>query len=222
MAKQKFVGQYHKRTYKTKPGIKDGRSSRAQARRLAKGAYECIAKINKEIINKAKKMKIYPDGMDPDEPVETATPGEMLNKAVVVGSSVGAEVGKGLSHARSNKVLQAVYTLLESNIEAIMAKGLMTALTDQSAVGSQMVRYFLDMYVPDETIKRKWEAEDGKGSLTQIQQMLFLKMTMDTSGLSIKELQGLVSERTVSLKNVTDLIPIDAEPEPPPPDKEPE
>lgn len=148
------------------------------AKKQAREAYSVINKLNKEIVKRGGELGIIPD---------KHTGGKGLKE----GSS---DAAKTLTQYRNNKILQAIYTLLENNIEAIMAKGIMTALSDSSNVGAQMCRYFIDMYTPDESIKHKWESEDTKSQMTYVQQLLYVKMQLDSKGMSVDDLKNLIDK----------------------------
>jgi hypothetical protein len=169
-------------------------------KKLAKDAYSCINQINKQVIKQAKEQGI----VIRDTEDESAF-GAGFNKG-------SAEAARSLHQLRNNKVLQAVYTLLEDNIEAIMAKGLMLALGDSASAGV-MIKYFIDMYTPKDPIKSDWETESKATNLTQIQQVLQIKMVLDTAGISMSDLRKLVDmskkaipESVTGDENITRLI----------------
>lgn len=171
------------------PEKKSTMGRRGKARKAARDAYVAIREINKDIIKVAKEKGIIVEEDDSRD----------LGDALRQGSG---EASRLLSERRDNKVLQAIYTLIEDNIEAIVARGIMTALNDPSNNGSVMARYFIDMYTPKAPVKDDWTENNKGGNFTQIQQVLFIKMMADTSGLSMDELQKMVAEKAKNLPKV--------------------
>jgi hypothetical protein len=171
------------------PEKKSTMGRRGKARKAARDAYVAIKEINKDIIKVAKERGII---VEEDNSRD-------LGDALRQGSG---EASRLLADRRDDKVLQAIYTLIEDNIEAIVARGIMTALSDPSSNGSVMARYFIDMYTPKAPVKDDWAENNKGGNFTQIQQVLFIKMMADTSGLSMDELQKMVAEKAKNLPKV--------------------
>lgn len=153
-----------------------------EAKKIAREAYAAVNKINKEVIKRCKSMGVV-----------VSEPKEKLGEQLREGSS---EAAKTLAQMRDNKKLRAIYTLLEDNIEAIMMKGMLFALTDNSTVGAQMCRFFIDMYTPDQAVNRNWEPDDHGKGIGFIQNLLYIKMQADANKMSLDDLQKLIKEKT--------------------------
>ncbi len=175
---------------KEKPEKKQGMRT---VRKVAKDAYSCITQLNKNIIEKAKEIGIKPESDDVSD----------LSAALRAGSVDAA----GKLGARNSKVLNAVYTLLEDNIEAIMCTGIMMALNGNK----EMVKYYLDMYTPKAPVKDGWDQGQGPTNNTTIQQIMFIKMMKDVSGMTMEDMKKLVEEKTKEITKEDKSKAIDAE-----------
>lgn len=106
----------------------------------------------------------------------------------------------------NDKVLNAIYTLLDANIEAIVLNGLIIGMSDTSATGASMVRYWVDKYTPQEQINKTWDKGEQSNSITFLQQAIQVKMMVDASGKSLDEVlkgsQSLVETTSIEAKDI--------------------
>jgi hypothetical protein len=159
-------------------GCKNKQSRKRQARADIKASYQELKEINRTIELRAKALGI-----------------ELRTQPIIPGGPADSVKGRKMAKCRNDRVLQAIYTLMEDNILHIELRGIVLALTDDGIIGKDLIKFFCNKYLPSVEAHQSWgDKSDQSNAAGFIQQAFKVKMMLDIRGYKIDDILKLLDQ----------------------------